>query len=749
MTRTAGTAVFVSYRRRDTSHLAGRLFDRLVDRFGADNVFMDVDSIQAGSDYREAINHAVERSDVMLALIGTGWLNATDESGRRRLEKSDDVVVLELVAALDRNIRIVPVLVDGARMPGQDELPVALHPLVRRHAVQLDHQTFRSDAESLVAAILGSTDNLLSSGSGRVMATSRVASAPRRVVQSAAGVVANVALTILRPRFDQVPGLLAVLAAALLVVSVLAEGTRGLRAHDLSLRSYVLGMAVIAVVAGGCALVSRTRSSIGPGLLLGAATASTWGLGILLGGLAFLYRFDDPEYWLRLAGHVSLTVAAGLAVRTLQRDGAVRLMFRLPGQALTWIAIILGLAGAAALFGELWQVSHLEYLNSRARTVATLVAAVLALVIPLGAVMLAPRRIGASLLAGWVCGGAAIAVGTCVWVLGLDDTLHDPQSLAPAATFGCTLLLLALLAAWLVRLPDPVTPVPAATGPRRLRRIVVLASIAVVVPAAVGIGIVVVRAPPVLGAFLADLAVSPDGRRLYVLSSADLVSVVDTATNTAIGDPIRVGPSSCCLAASPDRIHVYVSNSADVSVIDTATNSIVGSPIPVPSPRRLTVSPDGRRVYTAAPGADSVAVIDTAVNSALGSPISVGQSPSDVVVSPDGRQIYVAGSVGLSVVDTATNTVVGNPIPIGGDGAGPVAVNPDGRHVYVISSTGLNEAVSVVDTATNTVVGNPIPLPNGPAFDVEVSPDGSDVYVASLFSKRVTVRWAQRTPITG
>lgn len=300
MTRRAGPSVFVSYRRSDTSHLAGRLYDRLVDRFGAANVFMDVDSIQPGSDYREAIDRAVGGSDVMLVLIGTGWVNATDESGRRRLEKPNDVVVLEMLAAVDRNAKIIPVLVDGARMPEQDELPVTLHPLARRHAVQLDHQTFRSDTESLIAAILTATGHPPSSVPASAVRAIRPPSAPRQAVRQVAGVVRSVVRTIRHPRFEQVPGLLAVLAAALLVAGVPTEGALGLGAPDLSLRAYVLGMAVVAVAAGGFALLPRTRSSIGPGVLLGAATASIWGLGIVLSGLA-LYRFGVLACRLRSA----------------------------------------------------------------------------------------------------------------------------------------------------------------------------------------------------------------------------------------------------------------------------------------------------------------------------------------------------------------------------------------------------------------------------------------------------------------
>jgi TIR domain len=80
-----GGRIFVSYRRQDTGHLAGRLYDRLADRFGQGQVFMDVDTIEPGVDFAEEITRAVAACKVLVAVIGLGWLTATDERGRRRL----------------------------------------------------------------------------------------------------------------------------------------------------------------------------------------------------------------------------------------------------------------------------------------------------------------------------------------------------------------------------------------------------------------------------------------------------------------------------------------------------------------------------------------------------------------------------------------------------------------------------------------------------------------------------------------
>jgi outer membrane protein assembly factor BamB len=142
--------IFVSYRREEAGHVAGRLADRLAERFGLSSVFIDVDSIEPGVDFAEAIQAAIDRCDVLLALIGQQWATVVDDSGRRRLDNPDDYIVLELEAALARNVRVIPVLVDGADMPSPRVLPPSLQPLARRNAVRLDHDTFRSDAAWLL-----------------------------------------------------------------------------------------------------------------------------------------------------------------------------------------------------------------------------------------------------------------------------------------------------------------------------------------------------------------------------------------------------------------------------------------------------------------------------------------------------------------------------------------------------------------------------------------------------------------------
>jgi uncharacterized protein len=128
---------------------AGRLHDRLAQTFGRNNLFMDVDHIPAGVDFVEYLHGQVAACDVFLAVIGPNWLDAKDDSGRRRFDNPDDFVTIEIAAALARNIRVIPVLVDGARTPKADRLPDSIKPLVRRNAVEVRNTHFGRDAEAL------------------------------------------------------------------------------------------------------------------------------------------------------------------------------------------------------------------------------------------------------------------------------------------------------------------------------------------------------------------------------------------------------------------------------------------------------------------------------------------------------------------------------------------------------------------------------------------------------------------------
>jgi hypothetical protein len=145
--------IFVSYRRQESSHLAGRLADRLAGHFGEGHVFIDVDTIEPGVDFAEEIFRAVAACKVLLAIIGPSWQTAADDRGRRRLDDPDDIVRLEIEAALARSVRVIPILIEGAVMPSREDLPESLAGLARRNAFLIRHESFRSDVGGLVAAI--------------------------------------------------------------------------------------------------------------------------------------------------------------------------------------------------------------------------------------------------------------------------------------------------------------------------------------------------------------------------------------------------------------------------------------------------------------------------------------------------------------------------------------------------------------------------------------------------------------------
>jgi TIR domain len=155
--------IFINYRREDSIATAGRLADRLAETFGRDNLFMDVDNIPVGINFDEYLRSQVAACDVVLSVIGPNWLNAKDEANQRRLDKPDDFVAIELAAALARNILVIPVLVDGTRMPKASELPDSLKPFALRNAIQVRNTNFGSDAEQLItkmreALALGRTE---------------------------------------------------------------------------------------------------------------------------------------------------------------------------------------------------------------------------------------------------------------------------------------------------------------------------------------------------------------------------------------------------------------------------------------------------------------------------------------------------------------------------------------------------------------------------------------------------------------
>jgi hypothetical protein len=145
--------VFISYRREDSSGYAGRLFDILCARIGRENIYMDLDMIRGGDNFVTVIEEKLALCDVLLALIGERWLTCTGANGSRRLDMADDFVRLEITKALERGVRVIPVLVSNATMPHQKDLPDDLRPFSLRQAMDLRDAHFRADADRLIEVL--------------------------------------------------------------------------------------------------------------------------------------------------------------------------------------------------------------------------------------------------------------------------------------------------------------------------------------------------------------------------------------------------------------------------------------------------------------------------------------------------------------------------------------------------------------------------------------------------------------------
>jgi cold shock CspA family protein len=146
--------IFISYRRLDSRVYSGRLFDRLKAHFGSDVVFMDVEGgIARGDDFSAAVERALNSVDAMVVVIGREWVSCTDRTGQPRLWNADDWVRQEIAAALRRDILLVPVLVDGASMPREDELPDGIQPFARRQAAEISDNRWDYDVGEIIKTL--------------------------------------------------------------------------------------------------------------------------------------------------------------------------------------------------------------------------------------------------------------------------------------------------------------------------------------------------------------------------------------------------------------------------------------------------------------------------------------------------------------------------------------------------------------------------------------------------------------------
>lgn len=165
--------IFISYRREDSIETVGRIYDWLNDRLPPNSLFMDVMSIGPGKDFRKAIESSISSASVVLVVIGPHWVTAKNDKGKRRLDDPDDFVRLEVEAAIQQGIPIIPVLVQNATTPPSRALPTSLAPLGNRNAVKVrPNPDFPTDITQLIEGINELTNDITFSAPRHSGATS-------------------------------------------------------------------------------------------------------------------------------------------------------------------------------------------------------------------------------------------------------------------------------------------------------------------------------------------------------------------------------------------------------------------------------------------------------------------------------------------------------------------------------------------------------------------------------------------------
>ena len=143
--------IFLSYRRKDSTDITGRIYDWLKQHFGDTVVFRDVNNIPLGVDFRAYIDQILSQCYIMLVIIGPNWIEIKDEEGRRRLDDPEDFVRIEVESALARKIRVIPLLVQGATVPKESELPGLLKDIAYRNGISIRRDLdFDNDMDRLI-----------------------------------------------------------------------------------------------------------------------------------------------------------------------------------------------------------------------------------------------------------------------------------------------------------------------------------------------------------------------------------------------------------------------------------------------------------------------------------------------------------------------------------------------------------------------------------------------------------------------
>ena len=135
--------IFISYRRSDSQAITDRIYERLAKLYGKSNVFLDAFNIPLGADFTSIINQRVASCDILLVIIGTEWLNTKDSNGQRRLDDSNDFVRIEVETGLkNEKTTVIPILVNGGKLPREMELPATLNKLPYRNALEIRNSPY-------------------------------------------------------------------------------------------------------------------------------------------------------------------------------------------------------------------------------------------------------------------------------------------------------------------------------------------------------------------------------------------------------------------------------------------------------------------------------------------------------------------------------------------------------------------------------------------------------------------------------
>jgi hypothetical protein len=384
--------IFLSYRRADAAGTAGRLFDRLSQHFGAEQVFRDIDSIEAGDNFEQSIRDALRTASAVLVVIGPRWLDLRRDDGTRRVDDPLDYVRREIELALSSDTIVIPVLVENAVLPAAELLPASIRELTKRNAVELSHPRWENDVEDFIRRLeVRGIPAAEPRGSGRT--TTQTATHGRVVASALAGFIPHLFSLLYQPRrflsrctqgraADLTGAFVFFMAAAVLAIVILISAyTPGESVVGFGFA--VLAMGLLATVALSALLWVAWR-------LVGATRHYSRLLVVLLHQVAILHLIVFVMTWIVLFG---LDLRSRDVVREMM-DEAMKpgssasaaleaIRYRLePLVDASEVRIALGLGGLMLLAGVVWIVrSWGAYRDAfglgRARSIAALVVSVL------------------------------------------------------------------------------------------------------------------------------------------------------------------------------------------------------------------------------------------------------------------------------------------------------------------------------------------------------------------------------------